>query len=112
MLRTLAPRSRCWPRRIEVVVLQLGKLDLTSGAGKPMLTMLGAVAEMERDLLVERAQSGLARARAEGKVLGRPSKTSDEQRAAIKVAHGAGETVSALAREYGISRASILNIVG
>jgi DNA invertase Pin-like site-specific DNA recombinase len=98
-------------RRIEVVVLQLGKLDLTSAAGKLMLTMLAAVAEMERDLLVERTQSGLARAKAEGKVLGRPYKTSDEQRAAIKVAHGAGETVSALAREYGISRASVLNIV-
>jgi putative DNA-invertase from lambdoid prophage Rac len=98
-------------RGIEVVVLQLGKLDLTSAAGKLMLTMLAAVAEMERDLLVERTQSGLERAKAEGKVLGRPMKTSDEQRVAIKVAHGAGETVSALAREYGVSRASILSIV-
>jgi DNA invertase Pin-like site-specific DNA recombinase len=98
-------------RGIQVIVLQLGKLDLTSAAGKLMLTMLAAVAEMERDLLVERTQSGLARAKAEGKVLGRTPKTTPEQRAAIKVAHGAGETVSALARRYGISRASILNIV-
>jgi len=59
-------------RRIEVVVLQLGKLDLTSAAGKLMLNMLATVAEMERDLLVERTQSGLARAKAEGKTLGRP----------------------------------------
>jgi putative DNA-invertase from lambdoid prophage Rac len=99
-------------RSIQVVVLQLGKLDLTSAAGKLMLTMLAAVAEMERDLLVERTQSGLERAKAEGKVLGRPSKTSDAQRQAIKAAHGAGTSVSALAREYSISRASILNIVG
>ncbi|NIA54857.1 recombinase family protein [Massilia sp. TW-1] len=99
-------------RRIEVIVLQLGKLDLTSAAGKLMLTMLAAVAEMERDLLVERTQSGLERAKAEGKVLGRPPKTSDEQRQAIKAAHGAGASVSALAREYAVSRASILNIVG
>lgn len=84
-------------RGIEVVVLQLGKLDLTSAAGKLILTMLAAVAEIERDLLVERTQSGLERAKAEGKVLGRPSKTSDEQRAAIKVARGAGASVSALA---------------
>jgi len=48
-------------------VLQLGKLDLTSATGKLMLTMLVAVAEMERDLLVERTQSGLARAKAEGR---------------------------------------------
>jgi putative DNA-invertase from lambdoid prophage Rac len=99
-------------RGIEVVVLQLGKLDLTSAAGKLMLTMLAAVAEMERDLLVERTQSGLERAKAEGKTLGRPAKTSEEQRQLIKLAHGVGTSVSALAREYGISRASILNIVG
>jgi len=98
-------------RGIEVVVLQLGKLDLTSAAGKMMLTMLAAVAEMERDLLVERTRSGLERAEAQGKVLGRPSKTSDEQRQAIKAAHGAGASVSALAREYAVSRASILRIV-
>jgi DNA invertase Pin-like site-specific DNA recombinase len=98
-------------RRIEVIVLQLGKLDLTSAAGKLMLTMLAAVAEMERDLLVERTQSGLERAKAEGKVLGRPSKTSDEQRQAIKVKHSAGASVSALSREFQISRATILNIV-
>lgn len=98
-------------RSIQVVVLQLGKLDLTSAPGKLMLTMLAAVAEMERDLLVERTQSGLERAKAQGKVLGRPSKTSDEQRQAIKVSHGAGASVSALAREYGISRASVLSIV-
>lgn len=44
-------------RHIEVIVLQLGKLDLTSAAGKLMLTMLAAVAELERDLRVERTQS-------------------------------------------------------
>jgi len=45
--------------------------------------MLAAVAEMERDLLIERTQAGLARAKAEGKKLGRPSKTTPEQREAI-----------------------------
>ena len=55
--------------RIEVIILQLGKLDLSSTAGKLMLTMMAAVAEMERDLLVERTQSSLARAKAEGKTI-------------------------------------------
>lgn len=68
---------------VEVVVLQLGKLDLTSTAGKLMLAMLAAVAEMERDLIVERTQAGLARAKAEGKTLGRPAKTTPEQRKAM-----------------------------
>jgi putative DNA-invertase from lambdoid prophage Rac len=99
-------------RGIKVVVLQLGAVDLASPAGKLMLTMLGAVAEMERDLLVERTHSGLERAKAQGKTLGRPPKTTDQQRQAIKAAHSAGASVSALARQYEISRASVLNIVG
>lgn len=96
---------------VEVVVLQLGKLDLTSPAGKLMLAMLAAVAEMERDLIVERTQAGLARAKAQGKTLGRPSKTSTEQRVAICKAYEAQQSVSALARQYKISRATVLSIV-
>lgn len=99
-------------RRIEVIVLQLGKLDLTSPAGKLMLTMLAAVAEMERDLLVERTQSGLARAKAQGKTLGRPARTTEEQRKMI-IAHFAqsGASISSLARQHNLSRASVMRIV-
>lgn len=91
-----------------VVVLQFEQLDLTSPAGKLMLTMLAAVAEMERDLLVERTQAGLVRARAEGKVLGRPKALRDgaEERALAMLAEGA--TVSATARALGVSRASVI----
>lgn len=98
-------------RCIVVIVLQLGKLDLTSAAGKLMLNMLAAVAEMERDLLVERTQSGLARAKAEGKTLGRPTSTTNEQREAMTRQHQAGESISALARTFGISRASVMRVV-
>lgn len=98
-------------RHIKVIVLQLGTLDLTSAAGKMMLTMLSAVAEMERDLLVERTHAGLARAIAEGKKLGRIPKTTPEQQEAIRAAYKKNVSVSALAREYTISRATVLNIV-
>ena len=98
-------------RGIEVIVLQLGKLDLTSSAGKLMLTMLAAMAEMERDLLVERTQAGLERAKAEGKILGRPASTTDEQRTTMVARFKAGESISALARDYEISRASVMRIV-
>lgn len=98
-------------RKVEVIVLQLGKLDLGSPAGKLMLAMLAAVAEMERDLLVERTQAGLARAKAEGKTLGRPPKTTQEQRAAMVAAHGNGGSVSALARRFSVSRATVLSVV-
>ena len=96
---------------VEVVVLQLGKLDLASTPGKLMLTMLAAVAEMERDLIVERTQAGLARAKAEGKVLGRPAKTTPEQRKAMVEAYRQKANVSFLARLYGISRATVLTVV-
>lgn len=96
---------------VEVVVLQLGKLDLTSPTGKLMLAMLAAVAEMERDLIVERTQAGLARAKAEGKALGRPSKTTPEQRKAMIDGYASKQSVSALAARYGISRATVLTIV-
>lgn len=103
-LKALAARS------IKVIVLQLGNLDLTSAAGKMMMTMLSAVAEMERDLLVERTQAGLARAKREGKELGRPKKTTDAQRAEIVAKFQAGAKISELARQYGVSRLSIARI--
>jgi putative DNA-invertase from lambdoid prophage Rac len=97
-------------RKIEVIVLQLGKLDLTSAAGKMMLTMLGAIAEMERDLLVERTQAGLARAKKEGKTLGRPVQTTPDQRADIIAKHKAGASISELSRLHGVSRATVMRI--
>ena len=95
---------------VKVIVHQLGNTDLTSPAGKLLLMMLSAVAEMERDLLVERTQAGLARAKAEGKTLGRPPKTNKIQRTEIISKLQIGVSVSAVAREYAVSRASIIGI--
>lgn len=61
---------------IRVHCLALGGMDLTSPAGKMTMQVLTAVAEFERDLLIERTQSGLQRAKAEGKKLGRPEATA------------------------------------
>ena len=97
-------------RGIQVVVHQLGGVDLTSPAGKMMLTVLAGLAEMERELLVERIHDGLARARDANKKMGRPSKLSETQRADIKEKLSAGESVSQLARSYKISRATIHSI--
>lgn len=59
-------------RKIRVHCLALGGVDLTSPAGKMTMSVIASVAEFERDLLIERTQSGLARAKAQGKSLGRP----------------------------------------
>jgi putative DNA-invertase from lambdoid prophage Rac len=95
---------------IRLVVLQLGNLDLTSSAGALMVKMLAAVADFERELIIERTQAGQARARAAGTHMGRPSKTSPADREAIRKALQAGETVSSVALKYGISRATVISI--
>jgi putative DNA-invertase from lambdoid prophage Rac len=65
---------------VRVHCLALGGVDLTSSAGKMTMGVINAVAQFERDLIIERTQSGLARAKAAGKRLGRPVSVKLEQR--------------------------------
>jgi DNA invertase Pin-like site-specific DNA recombinase len=65
---------------------------------------------MEHDLLIERRQSELARAKSEGKILGRPSKTSNSQCEDIIKLPGSGESALAVARQFKVSRANIIGI--
>jgi putative DNA-invertase from lambdoid prophage Rac len=58
---------------IDVHCLALGGVDLTIPAGKMTMQVISAVAEFEKDLLLERTHSGIARAKAAGKRFGRPS---------------------------------------
>jgi putative DNA-invertase from lambdoid prophage Rac len=95
---------------IRLVVLQLGNIDLTSSSGALMVKMLAAFSSFERELLIERVQAGLSRAKSEGKTLGRRPKTTDAQRQQIRERLAQGETVSAVARDYKVSRATILSI--
>lgn len=92
---------------IRVHCLALGGVDLTSAAGKMTMGVIGAVAEFERDLLIERTQAGLARAKAQGKVLGRPSSLSPDQLAAVRASRTQGVSLGVLAKQYGVSRAAI-----
>lgn len=95
---------------VKVHCLALGGVDLTSPAGKMTMGVIAAVAEFERDLLVERTQAGLSRAKAEGKTLGRPSALTVEQHAAIRSKRSQGLSLGALAAEYGVSRAAIQRV--
>ncbi|HEX8443807.1 MAG TPA: recombinase family protein [Allosphingosinicella sp.] len=92
---------------VRVHCLALGGVDLTSPAGKMTMGVIGAVAEFERDLLIERTQAGLERARAEGKKLGRPSSLSPDQVIGVRTSRAAGMSLGMLAKEYGVSRAAI-----
>jgi putative DNA-invertase from lambdoid prophage Rac len=97
---------------IRVHCLALGGVDLTSSAGKMTMNVINAVAQFERDLLIERTQSGLARAKAEGKFLGRPSALSAGQQDEVKKKIRNGEAISAIAREFQTSRQTIMRVRG
>ena len=93
---------------VRVHCLALGCADLTSAAGKMTMQIIAAVAEFERDLLVERTQAGLARAKAEGKSIGRPGALTQSQREDVIRRLDGDASVSALAREYATSRQTII----
>ena len=97
-------------RGVRVHCLALGGVDLTAPAAKMTMQVIAAVAEFERDLLVERTQAGLARAKGEGKTLGRPARLSEKQRKEVARRLQAGETVSGLAREFDVHRATIIRV--
>lgn len=95
---------------IRVHCLALGGVDLTSSAGKMTMNVINAVAQFERDLLIERTQAGLARAKAEGKQLGRPAALSEDQQRIVREKLENGETISAIARHFGTSRQTIMRV--
>lgn len=95
---------------VRVHCLALGGVDLTSSAGTMTMQVLNAVAQFERDLLIERTQSGLNRAKAEGKTLGRPAVLNEQQKQAVRDGLAAGKSVSALARKLGASRQTVMLI--
>jgi DNA invertase Pin-like site-specific DNA recombinase len=72
-----------------------------------MLSVMGAVAEFERALLLERQREGIAVAKRAGKYTGRKPSLTDEQAATVAFRLAEGESASALGREFGISRASV-----
>ncbi|MCZ7502989.1 recombinase family protein [Agrobacterium sp. ST15.13.015] len=95
---------------VRVHCLQLGGLDLTSSAGTMTMHILNAMAQFERDLLIERTQAGVARAREKGKRFGRPPALTDRQVKSAKSELAEGVSVSALARKHGVSRQTIARL--
>jgi len=88
--------------------LALGGVDLTSPAGKMTMQVIITVVEFERDLLIERTQSGIIRAKAAGKRLGRKPSLNAEERAAVLKRLDAGDSVAKVAREFKTSRHTIM----
>ena len=95
---------------VRVHCLQLGGADLTSAAGKMIMGMLNTFAEFERDLLIERTQAGLARAKAAGTKIGRKSALDSQQQAQVAAQLSAGASVSAIAKQLKTSRQTIMRV--
>lgn len=91
-------------RDIKVHCLALGGVDLTSPAGKMTMGVIAAVAEFERDLLIERTNAGLSRAKSQGKKLGRPNVMSASQVQELK---SKGLSQSAVAKSFDISLSTV-----
>ncbi|QLG87073.1 recombinase family protein [Chitinibacter bivalviorum] len=96
---------------VQVICLALGSLDLNSAAGTMTLTVLAAVAQFERDLLVERTQAGLERAKAEGKTLGRPTVYDDAKATEIREAIAKGMSLRNAAKAHGVSLGTVQRIM-
>lgn len=95
---------------VRVVVLDLPVMEVTSAAGLLVRRMFAAFAQFERDQLVERTHAGLARAKAEGKTLGRRDSLTVEQKAEIRAKLASGATARGLAKDYGVSHPTILKL--
>jgi DNA invertase Pin-like site-specific DNA recombinase len=82
--------------------------DTTTPHGRLMLTVLGGLAEFERDLIRARTSEGRERAKARGVKMGRPPKlTPHQRREAIKRRDRGFETLADIARSYNVSPATI-----
>lgn len=95
---------------VRVHCLALGGVDLTSAAGKMTMQVIAAVAEFERDLLIERTQSGIIRAKAAGKRFGRPPSLTAPQQDAVIERLSLGQGISELARAFKTTRQTILRV--
>jgi DNA invertase Pin-like site-specific DNA recombinase len=75
--------------------------DTTTAAGRLMLTVMGGIAEFERDLIRGRTDEGIERAKKQGKKFGRPERLDAGQKRKIADFYAAGKTIPELAAEYG-----------
>jgi DNA invertase Pin-like site-specific DNA recombinase len=96
--------------KIELYLHQQG-LDTTTPAGKAMFQMMGVIAEFERTLIQERVRAGMARAKREGKHVGRPTiapELEERIRAALAVPGRPG--VRVIARQFGVNPGTVQRI--
>ena len=98
-------------RDINVRVLEPA-LDTAKSTDKVVVNVMASLAEWERDLLISRTKEGVAHARAQGRVGGRPKALTADQMRQIRALHAQGENVTALSRSFNVSRQTIYRALG
>ncbi|MFJ6047862.1 recombinase family protein [Streptomyces sp. NPDC092307] len=91
----------------KVLTGAMASIDPNTPDGRLMLQVVGAMAEFERSLIKDRTRAGLDAARAQGRVGGRPAVMDADKLAAAKARKGKGESVTAIAKALGVSRATL-----
>jgi DNA invertase Pin-like site-specific DNA recombinase len=86
-------------------------IDTSTPTGRLMFNMLGAIAQFERELMLERQREGVAKAKLEGKYKGR-APTARAKAGMVKQLRAAGVGPSEIARRLGIGRASVYRVLG
>ncbi len=84
-------------------------IDTGGPLGRAIVIIIGAIAELERNLIIERVKAGMRRAKLEGRRLGRPPIAVDRQ--ALIRDRALGHSLTQLSRTYQISRASVLRVL-
>ena len=86
--------------------------DTTTAHGRLMLTILGGLAEFERELIRTRTGEGRQRAKARGVIMGRPPTLTPHQRREAIARREAGEVLTDIARSYNVSHSTISRLAG
>jgi DNA invertase Pin-like site-specific DNA recombinase len=94
---------------IDLYLHQQG-IDTTTPAGKALFQMCGVFAEFERAMIQERVKAGLARARSQGKTLGRPRVAPNIERS-IRKARDKGKGIKKIARELGVGVGTVQRVL-
>jgi DNA invertase Pin-like site-specific DNA recombinase len=90
-------------------VLNLG-MDTSTATGKLLFTVIGAIAEFERGMMLERQREGIAKAKAEGKYRGRKA-TARAKANLVRELHEKGIGATEIAKQLGIGRASVYRVL-
>ena len=95
---------------LRILAMGGGTVDTATPTGRLTVNMLGAVAQFERELMLERQREGIAKAKVAGRYKGR-APTARAKSAAVHALNANGQRPSDIAREVGIGRASVYRIL-